>query len=678
MSLLDFFGVTEPVHSLAPSPSDDFWYEHIARQTASGMRVDEHTAFNYSVCWAATRLLAGTSGWLPFNLHKRKPGGGAEIDSKHRVHRLIHDQPNNDMGAMMFRCQGVNHQVNWGNTYSEILRNGGGGPAALEPIHPRRIPPQNIRRGDDGRLLYLVNRPNGVGQPQKVKQEDMFHVPSIISEDGIIGKGVVTAARESIGKAMGTQTRGASALKQGGAPPLALKNGKFKTKEDREDFRRQLNEVHGGPENAGKWLLLPTDAEVQMLGFSLKDSEFIESQQFDIEEICRWYGVPPHLVGHLLRATFNNIEELGIAFVKYSLILWLKLWEQEVWRKLLTPAEQETHYAKFNVDALERGNLANRTEAGVKKFFNGLWTLNDWAQQEDMNPIEETAVIDGKTVSLGDMHFVQQAMIPLVNAAKGPDQAVQVEGESNLSATDEAKQKMEAYGIGVRAGAITPQLDDEDAFRQDTGLPPMGEEAKKAWADDKGIRRPITLRDPNAPTTPFGQPQRPPTEESEPKDDDLSNKLSRIESLLTTMQQPSRGLNGEAQELREQLAATKAAQAQLAGALLRDVRARLLSMEINAVKRVAEKPSRFDVRLREFYDKHAQTMRRELAAPMSACYNGEGAARLESTVAGHIAESLSLILGVCECQADELSAKVDELVSKWYEERITGEAICQP
>jgi phage portal protein BeeE len=89
---------------------------------------------------------------------------------------------------------------------------------------------------------------------------------------------------------MGTQTRGSAALKNGGAPPMALKGGKFKDKAEREEYRRQINEIHGGPENAGKWLLLPPDAEVQMLGFSLQDSQFVESMQFDVEELCRWYG----------------------------------------------------------------------------------------------------------------------------------------------------------------------------------------------------------------------------------------------------------------------------------------------------------------------------------------------------------------------------------------------------
>src|SRR4051812_25655519 len=114
MSLLSLFGLGAK-QSLAPAPWDDYWYNSVGTQTAAGVRVDEQVAMNYSVCWAATRLLAGTTGWLPFNLYKRLPSGGANIATEHPVHRLIHDQPNTEMGAMMFRSRGVNHQVNWGN-----------------------------------------------------------------------------------------------------------------------------------------------------------------------------------------------------------------------------------------------------------------------------------------------------------------------------------------------------------------------------------------------------------------------------------------------------------------------------------------------------------------------------------------------------------------------------------
>jgi hypothetical protein len=221
-------------------------------------------------------------------------------------------------------------------------------------------------------------------------------------------------------------------------------------------------------------------------------------------------------VQNLLRATFNNIEELGISFVKYSLIQWLKLWEQEVWRKLLTPAEQNDYYAKFVVDALERGNMASRTEASVKKFFNGHWTLEPMGRAGRREPHHRN---DGDRRADGQSWrraICAAAMIPLALAAKGPQPAA---------------------GQQPPADPETPAEDKTEPAEQPTG-------------DNSGL---------------------------------------------------------SANSHRQQLRAT---QRQLAAAMLRDVMSRMVSLEVNAVKRVAEKPSRFDARLREFYDKHKLTMAR--------------------------------------------------------------------
>lgn len=673
--LMSFLG--KSTVSLAPA-GDDRYYETIAPRTSAGVRVDENTAFNYSVCWAATRLLAGTAGWLPLNLHKKLPGGGADIAKKHRVHRLIHDQPNNDMGSMMFRARGVNHQVNWGNSFSEIVFNAGGVPDSLEPIHPRRIPSQNIRR-EDGKIVYYVNQPDDYGKPRKVPQERMLHVPSIISEDGIVGKGVITAARESIGKAIGTQKRGASAINHGGAPPLALKGAKFKDDAARQEYRREINEVHGGPDNAGKWLILPKDTEVQMLGFSLLDSQFIESEQFDIEEMARWYGVPPHLIGHLLRATFNNIEELGISFVKYSLIMWLRLWEQEIWRKLLTKDEQEVYYARFNVDALERGNLTSRTEAGVKNFFNGHWTLNDWADKDDMNPVTETVMIDGKETNLGDVRFVQQAMIPLAMAAKGPPEPTQPQTPpaqdqpppedplakqlavlvSSVTALSSSTEKITTAVVELQAdrGRIFESLAAMQLAREQDRAAFM-----QASADNKaGLQ---TLNE----ATESGHAKI--SIEVRAVAESHVQVSTDVASLRTETADSLASLVAKHDEL---AASNTAMYRQLATTILNDAMARQLSVEIHQIKQVAQSPAVFHERFPAFYDKHRKTLARSIVQPVATYLAAIGDMRPASEVASgivnsHIAESVRQIESLV-CTESELPGKVDECVSKWHEER---------
>lgn len=676
MSLLSFFGLS------TPGPEADFWYRDISPRTSSGVTVTEHTALNYSVCWAATRLLAGTAGWLPFNLYRWRGSGGADIDFKHRVHRLIHDAPNDDMGSMMFRARGVNQQVNAGNCFAEIVRTRDQRAWELHPIHSSRIPKNNIKR-ENGKLVYYVNNPEG-GMPTRIAAEDMFHVPSVISDDGIFGKGVVTNAREAIGKAMATQQSGASVLRNGGVPPLALKGGKFKDKSQMEDYRRQMNATHGGPENAGKWLLLPPDSEVEKLGFSMDDSQFIESQNFDIEEIARWYGVPAHLVGHLLNANFSSIEELGIAFVKYSLLQWLKLWEMEVWRKLLTPAEQQTHYAKFNVDALERGSKQTRTEANVKEFFNGLLTLNQWAEREDMNPIDATAVIDGKQVDLGDMHFVQQAMVPLEIAARGPVTPRNDKAKPPNPPNRDDSRMRRRFGK-LQAIVTTAVSSNVDAIASLTATVQSSSEATQAnftalaavvsAIGEAGERRHAELA-----ARMDGQQAEiaAQSERMERLATGLSEAAATANERHNASQQQMETFGGQLEQtgaavgtIGERLDAQDGKLDSLTGTVsnmaqanLRDNWLRMLSVEINEWKRDAEKPAQFLTRLERFYEKHQTTLASAIAPWCSMTGTDAQQAATE-----HVSRSKEIMLAVSEVKASELPERVAGTVADWHETR---------
>ncbi len=410
MDLLSFFKGA----SLSPPPSDDFWYGAAnGNATAAGINVDEAKALTYSACWAARMVLSTCGAMIPLKLFRKLPGGGSEPATDLNRYYLVHDQFNPDMTNMMFRSSRFGMQIDWGNGFSELEYDNAGRVRAAHPIHSSRIPIGNVRRDPSTRsIYYLVN--NDDGTKTRLEDWEMLHFPSPMSDDGIWGRGVVAQARLSIGLGLATETQGASYFGSGATPKIVISgSGKFKSKEDQQEFRRQWNEQHGGPENANKPAILPGDMTVTALNFSAEDSQFLETRQFSIEEVARWYGVPPHLIGHLLRSTYSNIEHQSLEFVKYSLMRWLVPVEQELNRKLLTSEERKTLYFKHVVEGLERGDFQTRTNALKEQFFNGKITLNEWRALDDQNPIE------GKE---GDLHFVQQAMVPLDIAAKGPQQ----------------------------------------------------------------------------------------------------------------------------------------------------------------------------------------------------------------------------------------------------------------
>lgn len=411
MKLLDRMFERRATKQILGNPRDPVlaaWFG--ADRSASGVEVDENIAMNYSAVWAATRILTGSAGMLPLKMYRHVEGGGKEEARDRPEWRLVHDSPNPAMGSMMFRSSRMKYQVNSGNGYAEIERNGAGRVMYLWPIHTSRVQPPFW--SPDRELYYPVK--NNDGRSVDIPGSDILHFPSILSADGIIGLGVVAHARQSIGMGMATEQHGAALFGNGARPGFVVKHPKVLSDKARENFRREWNEMYQGPENAHKMALLSEGADVVPLGFSPEDSQFLETRQHNVEEIARWYGVPPHMIQHLLRATFNNIEHMSVEFVTYSLMPWLVIWEQELNRKLLSEADQEEYFFEHCVDGLLRGDAYTRAQALQLQFQNGALNIDEWRAIENRNPLPDGA---------GQKHFVQLNMTTAEKAGEEPVEA---------------------------------------------------------------------------------------------------------------------------------------------------------------------------------------------------------------------------------------------------------------
>ena len=306
--MIDLHGVAFVTSAVAsegyPANTDDFWYTSAPSRTASGMRISDDSALNYSAVWAATRLLSSSIGWLPLDLFRRLPKGGRELADSDPRETLVHDRPNGEMGSMLWRCSMAAQQVNAGNAYSMIERREiDGRPVALWPVHYTRVTPR--RAAVDGGLIYEVRNDNA--KPDYIDAADMLHCPSMMSDDGIMGKGVIRNARESIGFGLATERYGANWFQGQGIPRVIVSHPSKLSPEARMNFRKEWREIHGGA-TGDRVALLAEGATVAPLNLSQEDSQFLQTRQHNIEEIARWYGVPPHKLHHLLRATFSNIE----------------------------------------------------------------------------------------------------------------------------------------------------------------------------------------------------------------------------------------------------------------------------------------------------------------------------------------------------------------------------------
>lgn len=385
----------------ARSVLSQFWYEAITAfsPTASRETVTQDTALTYSAVWAATRLLCGTIASLPLPVYRRTIEGGSEGREKataHPLNRVLGFSPNSEMTAYNFRSVMTAWMVNSGNAWAEIIRDDAGDVAGLVPIHPMRM---RLDDSDPSYRRYWVTQEDGT--EREYQRRDLFHLTSVVTKDGRDGMGVIQQARESIGFGLATEKYGAAWFGSGGVPRAVVEHPAKWDDTQRAAFRRDWRKMYSGAEG-DKIALLTGGGVLKEIGISQEDSQFLQTRQHNIEEIARWYAVPPHMLQHLLRATFDNIEHLGIEFVQYSLVPWLRQWEQAIAWQLLPVDEQETHFVEHNVTALLRGDAQTRAEFYSRMVSGGIMTRNEARKLENLD------AVDG-----GDTFLVQGAMVAL-------------------------------------------------------------------------------------------------------------------------------------------------------------------------------------------------------------------------------------------------------------------------
>lgn len=400
------------------SPLSDYWYGPAGRSVLSGVDVDEVTAFNYSAVWAASRLISDTISTLPRSLFQRN-ATGKERAIGHATYKPFALEPNPQQGGVNYFAQQTNFVVNWGNCYAEIVRDRLGRTIQTWPIHPNRIPAGNIKRnkidpgvdiakGDKGELVYFVRNNNLTTTP--ILKRDMFHLPGVLSEDGITGKGVIRQAAESIGMGIATEQFGASFFGEGAAPSIMLTHPDKLGEDAAKNLRASWNQRFNGPGKTGGVLIAEEGMTVERLTIPPEEAQFLQTRQFNISEIARWYNLPVHLLREMSKSSFNNIESENLHYVIISIMPWLVRWEDEMNRQLLMEADKDTYFFKFMLQGLLRGDMKSRAAFYKEMWFMGVFSINDILELEDRNTIG----------SQGDVRFIQSSMIPIDVAINPP------------------------------------------------------------------------------------------------------------------------------------------------------------------------------------------------------------------------------------------------------------------
>lgn len=367
---------------------------HHVGPTVGGVRVDADTALKNATVWACIRYLSSTVAQLPWRVYQPTAKGNTRMPT-HPVDRLL-QRPNPEMGSFTFRETLMGWAVRYGNGVAEIQWDARGVPVALWPIHPTRG--EFKRDADTRELVYEVTGDDG--QKRVLRYEDIYHLRGF--GEGAVGLNVIEYAAESIGWAQATEIFGAAFFGNGMNPSGLVEVPGRMSPDGKKALDRELSNKHAGPRNSFRIAIL--DAGMKFIKTSVEpnDAQFIETRQHQVEEICRWFGVPPHKAMHLLRATFTNIEHQSIEVVVDAVTPWVLRNEQEADFKLFGRRNGGA-FTKMDLKGLLRGDFKSRQEGLQIQRRNGVINANDWARLEDMDeigPAGDKYIVEGNMTTL--------------------------------------------------------------------------------------------------------------------------------------------------------------------------------------------------------------------------------------------------------------------------------------
>ena len=381
-------------------------YRFFLGNTSAGKRVNERTSMQMTAVYACVRILSESVSTLPLHLYHEEAGGSREKAIDHPLYSLMSREPNNEMTSIVMLETMMTHLLLWGNSYSQVIRNGRGEVLGIYPLMPDRM---KVDRDEKKRLYYEYTVSNDDADTMKGKEstvrlspEDVLHIPGL-GFDGLVGYSPIAMAKNAIGLAIAAEEYGSKLFANGARPsgvlqhPDALKNY--------DNLRKSWEDAFGGSNNSNKVAILEQGVTYHPISINPEEAQFLETRRFQTEEIARIFRVPLHLLGDLDHATFSNVENQSLDFVKFTLTPWVCRIEASLNRRLLSDTEKDRYYFKFNLDGLLRGDYESRQRGYAVARQNGWMSMNDIRALENLPPVPDELG--------GNLYLVNGNMVPV-------------------------------------------------------------------------------------------------------------------------------------------------------------------------------------------------------------------------------------------------------------------------
>lgn len=369
-----------------------FWQEWFGT-SSSGKVVTADKAMQLSAVWACIRLLSESVSTLPMKVYRREADGSRKLAQDHPAYQVLCRRPNLEMTPSRFMLMVVASICLRGNAFIE-KKMIGRKLVALNPLLPQNMV---VKRLDTGQLQYTYTED---GKKRVIPVDRMMHIRGF-GLDGVCGMMPLSSGRDVFGAAMAVDESAAKIFENGLQTSGYISSKVALNKEQRERLRQYLA-AFAGSKNAGKMMVLEGDLSYQNVTMNPEDAQMLESRAFSIEEICRWFRVPPFMVGHVTKQSSwaSSVEGMNLIFLTNTLRPLLVNIEQEISRCLLD--SDEDYFAEFSVEGLLRADSVGRAAYYTTALQNGWMSRNDVRRLENLPPIPG-----------GEIYTVQLNLTPL-------------------------------------------------------------------------------------------------------------------------------------------------------------------------------------------------------------------------------------------------------------------------
>ncbi|WP_313140298.1 phage portal protein [Leclercia sp.] len=361
--------------------------------------VSDERNMSISTVWACIRLISTVTASLPMDVFETVDNQRKKVDNQNPLAKLLRFRPNNFMTALEFREAMTMQLCAYGNAYAHLERNSVGDVISLLPLMSANM---DVRL-DGKNVIYRYRRDS---EYVDFKQKEIFHLKGF-GFNGLVGLSPLAFSAKSAGVAIAMEDNQREFFANGAkSPQILMTDGKMLTKEQRGQLEENFKEIAGGPVRKRLWIL-ESGFTTQPIGISPQDAQMLEARKFQVAELARFYGVPPHLVGDVEKTTSwgSGIEQQNLGFLQYTLKPYLDRWEYSIERWLVKESDQGRLHAEHNLDGLLRGDSASRATFMQTMVNTGIRTVNEVRRLDNLPPLPggDVATRQSQNVPITDL-----------------------------------------------------------------------------------------------------------------------------------------------------------------------------------------------------------------------------------------------------------------------------------